>query len=229
MSDPAQNSLTDRMIARLEEANTRSYKQLKGADESFPRSEQDSAHRPSDGPATQKRRASRARLWLFAFTGLVLAATVYAAAVVWEPVYGVAIVRWVNASILLPSTRQNDASPEPIIPPEVERRLQRMADELADAQWRIEQLKVGQGELSRNSAMLAEQSKAGHEQMARENANAVNELNAAVAKTARREEALAMQLKAAQEKLDEAAPSRSANAAHKLLRGKRARRGTVGH
>ena len=189
MSDPARTSLTDRMIARLEEANTRSYQQLKGADEGFSRSD------PSGQQLSRKRRPSRARLWLLAATGLVLAASGYVTAFVWEPSYRDAaerlIARWVNASVLPQPTRQNDTTPEPVIPPEVERRLQRMADELADTQRRIEQLKVGQDEINRNSARLVELSKSDREQMARDNARAADELNAAVAKTVRREEALA--------------------------------------
>ena len=287
MSDPIQTSLTDRMIARLEEANTRSYKQLKGADESSSRLEQDATRHPSD----PKRRPSRARLWLFVTTGMVLAATVYVQAFVWEPSYGDAVkllvARWANASVLHQPTRRNDATPDPVIPSQVERRLERMATELADAQQQIarlkvgqdeisrnnavlaeqskagqeqmvrenakvaaglsavaemagrgeavaisatefadvqhqiEQLKAGQDEVSRNSAVLAEQFKAGQEQMARDNAKAVDELNAAVAKVAHREEAVDTQIKAVQEQLAEAASFRSANAARKPHRRKR--------
>ena len=209
MSDPAQ--ITDRMIARLEEANTRSYKQLRGANESFPRPEQDSTRPPSGQQPGPSQRPSRSRFWLFTPAGLLLAAFAYVAAFVWEPSHGDAakliIARWVNASVLPQPTRQNDTTPEPVIPPEVEQRLQRIEDKLANAQRRVEQLKVGQDEINRNSARLVELFKAGQEQMVRDNAKAVDELNAVVAKTAGREEARAMEretgLAAAQRQIEQ--------------------------
>ena len=171
MPDQAQTNLTDRMIARLEEANARSYRNFKQADESPSKQmnessfELDVTHRPLDQQPAQKRPFSRASLWLFASVGLVSMVSMY----LWGPSYGDAV----NTSVLPQPGRQNVAAPEPVMPPEVERRLQRMEDELADAQRKIDQLKAGQDEINRNSAKLAEQfaeqSKADQEQIARGN------------------------------------------------------------
>jgi hypothetical protein len=195
MSDPVQTNITDRMIARLEEANKRSYKQLRGADQNSPTPEQNTGHDSSDRQPAQKRRPSRPILWFFALAGLIAAATVYVTAFVWEPSYGDTaksiIARLANVSILGQPARDDAAPPQPVIPPEVERRLQGMADELADARRQIEQLKARQDEVNRNNAVLAARLEAGQEQLARENAKLAEVLNAAVAKMAGREEAVA--------------------------------------
>lgn len=219
MLDRAQTNLTDRMIASLEEANTRSYQQLKGTDQSSPSGQLDP--RRSDRRPAGKRRLSRASLWFFALVGLILPASMYV--FTWGPSYRDAtkltVARWVNASTL--PTRQDKPAPEPVIPPEVERRLQRMADELADVRRQIEQLRDGQDERNRSSAVLTEQVKAGMEQMARDHAKVADQLKSELAQLAERDVAIAEQMKATRDQLAEATSSRPIDPARKVFRRRR--------
>jgi hypothetical protein len=191
MSEPAPTNLTDRMIARLEEANTRSYKQLKRADEISSRPEQDAFPHPSDQGAALKRRPSRPKFWLFGVAGLVLATSVYITAFIWEPSYVDAakliIARWASL--------------------EVEQRFQKMSDELADTQRQVEQLKFSQDQIIQKDTEVAGQLKATQEQTARDIARALGQLDTVLAQMARYKEAVDTQLKAIQQ-LAETALSR---------------------
>jgi hypothetical protein len=222
MLDSTQTKLTDRMIASLEDANTRSYQHLKGTDQSSSPSEQDEGHHPSDQQPARKRRLSRASLWLFALVGLVLPAAVYVKAFVWEPSYSEAtqltIAQWINASTPPQPARQDKVMSEPLTASEVDRRLQMITDELADERRQIEQLKVGQDEISRHSAMLTEQFKAGLEQMARDNAKVADQLNSGLAQMTKRDAAITVQIKDTQDRLAEATSSRPINPARKPSR-----------
>jgi hypothetical protein len=215
MPNPNQTDLLDGMIARLEEANTRAYVQLAPADEGVSKSEQDAARHPTDQQdpsAAPKRQSSRARLLFLALIGLVLAASVCITAFAWEPsAYGDAtkliIARWANAWVLqtepqAQTTPQDGASAAPLISPEIGQRLQTMADDLANVEQQIEQLKASQEQIVRRDAAVTEQ------------------LNAALAEMARHHASVTEQLKATQEQLAEVAASRPANSARKLLRRK---------
>jgi len=161
----------------------------------------------------------RASLWFFALVGLVLPASLCVKAFVWEPSYNDAtkftIARWINASTPLQPTRQDKPASELVIAPEVDRRLQRMTDELAETRRRIEQLRDGQEEINRRTATLAEQFKAGLEQMAHENEKVADQLNSGLGQMAQRDAAVAVQIKATQDQLAEATSSRPINPARK--------------
>jgi hypothetical protein len=226
MLDQAPTNLTVRMIASLEEANTRSYQELKStvqqqksADQKSSRSEQDLDHPSPDQQPARKRRLPHILLWFFALVGLILPASVYVNAFVWNSAATLTFSRWVNASTLLQSTLQDRSTPEPVIAPEVERRLQRMAAELDEARRGIEQLKQGQEEMNQNNALLARQFEAGQEQTARDNSEVVDQFNSRLAK---RDAAIAAQMKATQDQLSEAISYRPVNPTRKAVRPRRA-------
>ena len=211
MSDPAPTNLTDRMIARLEEANTRSYKQLKRADESSSRPEQDAFPHPSDQGAALKRGVSRPKFWLFGVAGLVLATSVYITGFIWEPSYvdaaKLTVARWANASVLPQTRRRDGVTPQQTVSLEVEQQFRKMSDELSDTQRQLEHLKSSQDQIIQKDIEAAGQLKATQEQMARDIARALGQLDTVLAQMARQTEAVDAQLKAIQQ-LAEVALSR---------------------
>ena len=139
MSNPTQPDVLNRMIARLEEANARSYKEPSRADEPSPSSDDDDRHPSPSGPAASKRRSSWASPWFVTVVLLLVAAPVYLTSSVRESSYLDAVkltfARWANASVLRTDPElvpQDGDVAAPRIPHEVEQRLQRVADEVAD-------------------------------------------------------------------------------------------------
>jgi hypothetical protein len=216
---------TDLMIARLEKANARAYEQLARSDERVLKSEQHSLDQddPSSAP---KRQSPRARPLFVALIGLLLAASACVTAFTWEPSYVAAkliFARWANASVsqTLPEARtmpHDNAPAAPLISPETARPLQRMADDLANVEKQIEQLKASQEQIIRRDQAIAEQFNTSQQQMARDNTKVVEQLNAALAEAARHNAAVAEQLKTSQERLAEVWSSRAAGSTRKFLR-----------
>jgi hypothetical protein len=227
MSDPAQTNLTDRMIARLEEANTRSYGELKRTNQSVLGLELGAAHNFTDRKIDLKQETSRPRR-RFSLLAAVLMASMGIAALVWKSSYGDTtrqyIARFTGASGL--QTAPQITSPHVVleaksIPPEFEEQLQRITDELAEARRVIDQLKISQEQISRNEAQAAEHLRATREQMVRENAKVTDQLNAALAETSLHEATVSAQLRATQQQLAEIASSKSTSPARKTFRRKR--------
>jgi hypothetical protein len=188
MPNPNQTDPIDGMIARIEEANARAYEQFASASERALKSEQESTPQPQDQPdlsAAPKRESSRARPLFFVLIGLLLTASACVTAFAWDPSYGDAaklvIARWANARVLqtvpLAQTPRDSVPVAPLISPEIAQRLQRAADDLANVERQIEQLKASQ------------------EQIVRDNARVVEQLNASLAQTARQNAAITLQLK----------------------------------
>jgi uncharacterized protein YgiM (DUF1202 family) len=204
MPNPNQRDLVDGMIARIEEANAKAYEQFASASERTLKSEQESTPQPPDQPdlpAAPNRQSSRARPLFFALIGLLLAASTCVTAFAWDPSYGdaakLAIARWANALVLqtvpLAQTTPRDSVPAaPSVSPEIAQRLQRAADDLANVEQQIEQLKASQ------------------EQMVRDNAKVFDQLNASLAQMTRQNAAVAKQLKATQEQLADVASANPA-------------------
>jgi hypothetical protein len=201
MPNPNQTNLLPGMIARLEEANARAYEQFTRADQGVLKSEQDSTRHssdPPDSPSAPKRQSSRARLLFLVFIGILVAASAYVTDFAWDPSYGDAaklmIARWADAWVPqtapLAQKPRDDVPPAPQISPEIAQRLQRTADDLANAEQQIEQLKASQ------------------EQMVHDNAIVVDQLNASLEQMTRQNEATAKQLKATQQELSEVASTR---------------------
>jgi hypothetical protein len=224
MSMPPQTDLLDGMIARLEEANTRAYEQLARTDEGLSKPEQeDFTRHPSDRHAhvaAPKRQSSRTRPLFLVLIGLVLAGSACVAVFASEPSYGNAVklilARWANVWDLQTepearATSQDGAPAAPLSDPQTERQIQRMADDLAKVEQRIEQLTASQDQIIRNHAAVAEQIKTSREQMARENAKVVEQFDAVLAQKDRHDAALAEQLKATQEQLAEVAAAQTAS------------------
>ena len=152
MPNPTQTDLLNGMIARLEDANTRAYEQAARGSER-PRFERDVGSHSSDQQAflaAPKRQSSRARRPFLSLVGLILATSVCIAAFAWEPSYGDAvkliITRWVTAwgPQAVPQAQtisQGGASPPPSL--KAEQLLQKLADDLANVEQRIDQLKAG--------------------------------------------------------------------------------------
>jgi hypothetical protein len=155
MSNPTQPDVLDRMIARLEEANAGSYKEPSRADETSAKSDHNHGHQSPSQPVASKRRPLWAGPWFVAVILLLIAAPVRVTSFAWETSYldavKLTLARWVNASVRQTGPEmspQISAVPAPSIPPEMEQRPQKMADELADLQQRIGQLKAGQDQVS---------------------------------------------------------------------------------
>ena len=196
MTNPNQTDL-EGMIARIEQANARAYEQFGRADESASKSEQDTARLPAaqpDPPVSSKRQSSRAGPLLVALIGLVIAASACVAAFAWEPSYGDTakqmIVQWAKPWVFqtahqAPITPRDGVPAAPLNLPEVAQRLQKMADDLANVEQQIEQLRASQEQIIRSDAAVAEQIKASQEQTLRDNAKVTEQLNAALAQMMR--------------------------------------------
>jgi hypothetical protein len=217
MSNPTQPDVLDRMIARLEEANARSYKEPPRADETPSRSDHDEGHQSPNQPVASKRRSFWARPWFVAVVVLLIAAPAYLASSARESSYldgmKLTFARWVNAAVLQTGSRtlpQDSAVPAPSIPPEIEQRLQGMADELADLHLRIGQIKTSQDQISASGAETVAQLKKDREQTMRDNANIVDQLKATQE-----------QLKVTQAQLAEVVSSKSPSSSRKFFRRKR--------
>jgi uncharacterized protein YgiM (DUF1202 family) len=201
MTNPNHTDL-EGMIARIEEANARAYEQLGRADENDLKSEPDSTRLPParpDPPAASKRRLTRARPLFVAFIGLLLAASAGVTAFAWEPSYGDTakqmIARWAKPWVFQTAHQAPPLDGVPAAPPispEIAQRLQKMADDLANVEQQIEQLKASQ------------------EQMVRDNAKVFDQLNASLAQMTRQNAAVAKQLKATQEQLADVASANPA-------------------
>jgi hypothetical protein len=184
MQNPQQTAPLDDMVARLEKANALAYEQSARVEKVF-KSERDVAPDPSDQqnpPPIPDRGSSLRRLALLALVGLLLAAPVCVAVFGWRSTYADAakliIARWANAELLRPAPPA--AAPTS---PELVQRLQTIAQDLANLEQRIEQLKSSQ------------------EQMVRDNMAVSQQLKAALAQTARDNAAIGEQLKASQQQL----------------------------
>ena len=217
MLNPTQPDVLDRMIARLEEANARSYKEPSRADETSSRPDDDDRHQSPDQPAQSKRRSSRATPWFVAVVLLLVAALVLVTGFAGNPQYldevKSTLVRWVHASVL--QTRretplQAGDVPAQSGPPEIEQRLQKMADELADLHLRVEQIKTSQDQILASGAKTAAQLKIDQKQMMSDAASIGEQLKATQE-----------QLKATQAQLTEIVSSKSAGSSRKLFRRKR--------
>lgn len=185
MPNPNQVDLLDGMIARLEKANEKAYEQFARADERASKSGQDSAH-PSekhDPPIAPP--ASRTRPFFVAVIWLLLIASACATAFAWQSSYGDAakltIRGWTNAWVMqIPpqalTTPREGVLPAPLISPEIAQPLQRMADDLANLEQQIEQLKATQEHIIRSEALVAEQLRTSQEQMVRDNARVFEQL-----------------------------------------------------
>lgn len=180
MLNPTQPDVLDRMIARLEEANARSYNDQSRVDEPS-KLDHDDHHQLPSQPAAPIRRLRWARLWLAGVFLMIVTASVYvtifASASSYVDTVKVRIARWANRSASQ-MTLQGGASPIPQISLEMEPRLQRMTGELAELQQQIEQLKASQSLASRNSAETVAQFKIDREQMMRDSANVADQLRA---------------------------------------------------
>ena len=178
MSNPTQSDVLNRMIARLEEANARSYiKPARSNEPSAKPGHDDRRELQSQAPSS-KPRASRGRAWFIALLLPVLAASVYAATFASELPYAktvkVRIARWaLQAGSEMPPL----AAPAPQMSREVEPQLQRMTGELADLQRQIEQLRASQDLARRSGAEAEAQYKIDREQMMRDNANIADKLS----------------------------------------------------
>jgi hypothetical protein len=216
---------TDLMIARLEAANARAYEQARW-DKTASKSEQAAVHSESDERPLYKRPSSRAMLFILAIIGLVLAASFYVAVFGWTSSYGEAarltFARWAQASGLESAApraaEQQSDPPQPSIGPEIEQRLQKMADELRELKQGLEQLKTGQDLSRRSDTEIAEKLTTNTDQMARDNANVVEQLNAIQTQSAHDNAAVAELLKATQDQLSDLAWSRPAKLVRKPAR-----------
>jgi hypothetical protein len=119
-------------------------------------------------PAVSGTGISLGRWVLRGFAGILLAAGIGVAAIIWLGSPGDAT----KTSPPQPAPLAPTAPTAAALPPELTLLLQSMARDLASVQQEIEQLKASQVELARESAKTAEQLKANQEQMARVIANA---------------------------------------------------------
>jgi hypothetical protein len=183
MSNPRQTNLDD-MIARIEEANARAYKQFDRALDSAVKSEPDSTPDPPRQPnpsIAPKRQLSRVRPSFVALVGLVLVAFACVGFFLWKPSYGTAakqiVARWTNVWVLQTGPQAQTAAPAASeIAPDIAQRLQRMADNIADTQQQVEQLKVSQQQIVRENAKVADQFAATLAEMTRQNAALAKQL-----------------------------------------------------
>lgn len=178
MSNPTQSDVLNRMIARLEEANARSYLKPPRSDEPSATSGHDDRRELQSQTPLSKPRSSRGRLWFIAVLLPVLAASVYAATSASELSYAHAVMsriaRWpLQTGAEIPP----QAAPAPQMSREIEPQLQKMTGELADLQQQIAQLRASQDLVHRSDAEAAAQYKIDREQMMRDNANVVDRLN----------------------------------------------------
>jgi hypothetical protein len=214
MPHPHQDNLLDeRMIARLEQANARAYAQLPRPNEKAAESSHDAKLESSDrqpSPATVERRPSRASPPVVVLILLPFIAIAFVTAFAWEPSYSDAVkvfARWANPWVLhgVPQARtlSDGVSAAAFISPEVAQRVQRMADDLANMERQIDQLRLNQEQTIRSEAAVVEQLQTSQEQMVRDNAKAIEQLNAALAQVILKSDGVAEQLKRSQEQLAE--------------------------
>lgn len=215
MSNPTQHDVLDRMIARLEEANARSYKEPLRAAESSSKSDHDG--QSAEQQVASNHRSSRAGPRFVALVSMLIAASVLVTSFAWAPSYlerlNSTIARWVNVST--PQTEsqtpaQDAAVPPRLVRPEIKPRLERMADEITDLQQRIAQIQASQDQVSRSGADAAAQFKIDREQMMRDNANVADQLRVTQD-----------QLKTTQAQLAEILSSELANSGRKFFRRRR--------
>ena len=224
--NPNQTDLLDGMIARLEKANKKAYEQFARADEKISNSEQDSVHPSEQHDHSAAQPTSRARPFFIAVIWLLLTAAACVAALAWESSYGDAakltIARWAWVLQKLPEARttpRDGAPAAPLIAPEIAQPLQRMADDLANLEQQIEQLKASQEQLIRrdaaaaeqlrtsleqmvrNIAGVAEQGRTSQEQMVRDNAEVAEQFRTSQEQMVRDNARMAEQLRASQEQM----------------------------
>ena len=219
MSEPNQTDFLDGMIARLEKANASAYERLADQRETSLKSEQETAPEPLDQRRTvaPERQLSRARPLFVGLLTLVLAASICVTAFVWETSYVEAVKAFVGWSDPSGSgalsqaqlTTRAGATVTPPISPEITQHLQKMADDLANAEQQIERLKASQEETIRSAASMSELFKASQQQIVRDNARAIEQLNASLAQITLKSDAVAEQLKRSQEQLAELASFRA--------------------
>lgn len=224
MPNPIPTDPLNVMITRLEEANARAYAQSARTNEKPPKSEQDAASHSSDQQspfAAPNRRSSRAKPLVLVLIGLVLTASVCTMVFAWEPSYRdgakLVLARWA-AAWGLQTGPQGGVSPAPLTSPKTEQQLQRLTDDIANVEQRIEQLEASQDRIIRGDAEVAEQFKSSREQMSRDATKVAEQLNAVLAEIAGRDATIVEQLKATQEQLAEVAGAAPGNSARKPLR-----------
>ena len=216
MSEPNQTDFLDGMIARLEKANASAYERLADQRQTSLKSEQETAPEPLDQRRTvaPERQLSRARPLFVGLLTLVLAASICVTAFVWETSYVEAVKAFVgwsdpSGSSQAQLTTRAGATVTPPISPEITQHLQKMADDLANAEQQIERLKASQEETIRSAASMSELFKASQQQIVRDNAKAIEQLNASLAQITLKSDAVAEQLKRSQEQLAELASFRA--------------------
>jgi hypothetical protein len=214
MSNPTQPDLL-RMIARLEQANARSYKGPPRSEESSSDSDHADRHRSPGLPPAAKPRSSRAKVWLIAVMALLLATSLYLTTFAWRPAYletvKSTIGRWANASELrTPSQAPHErASSASLVRAEIAQRIQMMASALEDLEQQIGQLKASQDQAGRSAAEAEVRFKGDRDQLMRDNMNIADQLKITQE-----------QLKATQTQLAEVVSSETANAGRKSFRRK---------
>jgi septal ring factor EnvC (AmiA/AmiB activator) len=188
------------MIKRLEEANARAHERVARAHERVSESQQDAAWHPSDQqkpPAVPDRQSSRGLLASRLIGLLFAATTIGVVAFAWQsPYFNAAkliVARWVPLAQTTPQGVTPTAAP---MSPDLARRLQTMAHDLANVAQGIEQLMTSQEQMVRDNEAVGEQLKAALSQMNRDNA-AVGALKTALSQMTRDNAAVAEQLKAA--------------------------------
>jgi uncharacterized protein YoxC len=204
----------DALVSRADEQIAHAYEEIKSADDQLARMDAELSRLARKAPPAHPRR-SRDRPWLRGIIGLLLAAYIVAAALVWQSPSGDAVARsapqLVSALTLPleilqlfiplnpPSLQLAAAEPVPpaqiaphdvtpaAVPESAEpaKLLQMMARDLASVEREIEQLKESQQQLARDNAKAMEQIKASQEQAARDMARAVDLLKASQQQVAR--------------------------------------------
>jgi hypothetical protein len=225
MPDPNQTDLLGGMIARLEKANARAYQQLARPGERGLESDQDGSRHASDKQdpaAAPELQSSRARGSFIVLIALLLAAA-GVTAFAWELSHGDAtksfgrsVNPWVLPAVPQAQTAPRDGVPaSPPISPEITQRLLRMADDLANMQQQIEQLKASQEQTIRSDAALFEHFRTSQEKMALDNAKVVEQFSAALTQMDSKNAAIVKQLKAGQEQLIDLVSLRTASSVRK--------------
>ena len=204
--------MRDALIARVDEQLAHVHEQIKSADEQLASLEaqvsRDQASREErEAPRSHSRR-SRERPWLRGVVGLLLVASIAAAAFVSQSSYGDTIARWsprLVSALALPSeklvlftqpnppsgqlaaaerappaqTAPHDVTSTAVpVSPEPAQALQTMARDLANVEREIEQLKASQQQLASDNAKALEQIKTSQEQAAHDIARNVELLKA---------------------------------------------------
>jgi hypothetical protein len=162
-----------------------------------PRSDPQSASINTFGPAVSGNRISLGGWALRGFAGILLAASIGAAAIIWLGSTGDAA----KVPPPQPAPLAQTAPTAAALPPELTPLLQSMARDLASVGKEIEQLKAGRELMARDNANLSEQLKASQEQLTRGVARLSEQLKASQEQVARDNANVAEQIKGIQDQL----------------------------